>query len=100
MEPRQTSKSKRNNDQTNVEIDNQKDNAPAKLYLRVVDEKPGLLQDIKSALDESIGSNEVVLVLGEQTRKQAVKLPFKVTIEESLTRRLTEIVGIGNVVVQ
>ena len=94
------SKSKRNNDQTNVEIDNQKDNAPAKLYLRVVDEKPGLLQDIKSALDESTGSNEVVLVLGEQTRKQAVKLPFKVTIEESLTRRLTEIVGIGNVVVQ
>lgn len=78
-----------------------KTSAPAKLYLRVVDDtKPGLLQDIKKALDESSGSNEVVLVLGDQAKKQAIKLPFTVSIEEALTRRLADIVGAANVVVQ
>jgi DNA polymerase-3 subunit alpha len=72
-----------------------------KLYLRVIDDtKPALLHDIKLALDEFKGASEVVLVLGEPAKKQAVKLPFTVTIEEGLTRRLADIVGTTNVVVQ
>jgi DNA polymerase III subunit alpha len=72
-----------------------------KLYLRVIDDtKPQLLQDIKLALDEFQGSSEVVLVLGEPTKKQAIKLPFTVTIDETLTRKLADIVGATNVVVQ
>jgi DNA polymerase-3 subunit alpha len=82
-------------------IANPKSSAPAKLYLRVIDDtKPGLLQDIKKALDECTGTNEVVLVLGDQSKKQAIKLPFTVSIEETLTRKLAEIVGAANVVVQ
>lgn len=73
----------------------------SKLYLRVVDDsKPKLLQDIKSALDDFQGVSEVVLVLGEPAKKQAIKLPFTVTIDELLTRRLADIVGATNVVVQ
>lgn len=72
-----------------------------KLYLRVVDDtKPDLLHDIKVALDEYKGASEVVLVLGEPSKKQALKLPFTVAIEEELTRRLADIVGATNVVVQ
>jgi DNA polymerase-3 subunit alpha len=82
-------------------ISTPKASGPAKLYLRVIDDtKPGLLQDIKKALDASSGSNEVVLVLGEPAKKQAVKLPFTVSIEETLTRRLADIIGASNVIVQ
>lgn len=78
-----------------------KNNKVTKLYLRVIDDtKPDLLHDIKQALDEFQGSSEVVLVLGETAKKQAIKLPFTVTIDELLTRRLADIVGSTNVVVQ
>jgi len=73
----------------------------SKLYLRIIDDsKPKIMQDIKLALDEYKGSSEVVLVLGEPAKKQAIKLPFTVTIDELLTRRLADIVGATNVVVQ
>lgn len=72
-----------------------------KLYLRVADEtKPKLLESIKKVLDEFQGKSEVVLVLGEPAKKQAIKLPFTVAIDELLTSRLAEIVGVSNVVVQ
>lgn len=72
-----------------------------KLYIRVIDDsKPELLMKIKSILDDSKGSSEVVLVLGEPTKKQALKLPFSVSIEETLTRELAELVGATNVIVQ
>jgi len=78
-----------------------KNNKITKLYLRIIDDsKPKLLQDIKLALDDFKGTSEVVLVLGEPAKKQAIKLPFTVTIDELLTRRLAEIVGATNVVVQ
>lgn len=74
---------------------------PAKLYIRVVDDtKPELLIQIKEVLDKNAGQNEVVLVLGEPTKKQALKLPFKVEVAEELTRSLAALVGATNVVVQ
>jgi len=75
--------------------------AETKLYIRIVDDsKSELLMQIKSLLDDSRGTTEVVLVLGEPSKKQALKLPFSVNIEETLTRSLAEIVGTTNVVVQ
>lgn len=83
------------------EKQNQGKSKVSKLYLRVIDDtKPKLLQDIKLALDDFKGSSEVVLVLGEPAKKQALKLPFTVTIDELLTRRLAELVGATNVIVQ
>lgn len=73
----------------------------SKLYLRIKDDtQPELLKNIKLALDDYKGSSEVVLVLGQTTKKQAVKLPFTVNIEEPLTRRLAEIVGSTNIAIQ
>lgn len=73
----------------------------SKLYIRVIDDSQSdLLVQIKSLLDGSTGTSEVVLVLGDDMKKQALKLPFTVTIAEDLTRALAAIVGATNVVVQ
>lgn len=93
-------KSKRITKKADVEAKNNLSKT-SKLYIRVLDDsKSQLLVDIKSALDKYDGSTEVVLVLGEPTKKQALKLPFMVNIEGELIKDLSTIIGANNVVVQ
>ena len=55
---------------------------------------------LKRLLESKTGSTDVVLVMGPGLEKQAVKLPFKVTVDEETVREITELVGSGNVISQ
>lgn len=77
--------------------------APTKttLFIRIENEShQDVLMSIKSILDTNPGPSEVVLVLGGGSKKQALKLPFKVLIDEVLSRNLADVVGASNVVVR
>ncbi len=73
----------------------------SKLYIRILDDtKPELLMSIKSVIESHPGKFDVVLVLGEPKHKQAIKLPFRVDINEESTKGLAALVGASNVVSQ
>lgn len=65
-----------------------------KLYLRVEDSSNNeLLYSIKQALTETAGDTEVILVLGKEANKQAVRLPFKAKIDPDSLSELELLVG-------
>ena len=75
--------------------------APERLYIRITssnDEKT--LLSLKQTIDENRGSTEVVLVLGEQERKQAIKLPVGFDRESSALEQLEALVGADNLKLQ
>jgi DNA polymerase-3 subunit alpha len=73
----------------------------AKLYIRIVDTSQSeVLMKLKGMLEEKKGSTEVVLVLGPDQQKQAVRLPHKITVDETTVRNIAELVGAQNVIAQ
>lgn len=79
----------------------QKQALPSRLYIRLEDSSnQPLLVELKEALDSHNGSNEVVLVTGPSSNKQAIKLPQMIAINEESVRRLADIFGSTNVVVK
>jgi DNA polymerase-3 subunit alpha len=77
--------------------------APAekRIYVRLMDSQDtAMLTTLKQIIDEYKGSNEVVLVLGENHRKQIIKLPTGMQPSEDAIGRLREAVGNERVVVQ
>ncbi len=65
-----------------------------KLYLRVEDSSNNeLLYSIKQTLTETPGDTEVILVLGKEANKQAVRLPFKAKINPDYFSKLELLVG-------
>jgi len=74
---------------------------PAKVYIRLLkSDDHALLAQLKIAIDEQQGDSEVVLVLGPDHAKQAVKLPTRMNAEPAVLDRLQALVGSGNVVLQ
>lgn len=74
---------------------------PQRLYIRLVDSQDhGLLSSLKSILDAEPGDVEVVLVLGPDSAKQAVRLPGKVAASATVTDQLVSLVSSDNVVLQ
>ncbi|HSX43467.1 MAG TPA: DNA polymerase III subunit alpha [Candidatus Saccharimonadales bacterium] len=74
---------------------------PARVYIRLVkSDDHQLLQSLKMTIDECSGESEVVLVLGPDTAKQAIKLPARMDCAEDNVSRLRELVGSSNVVLQ
>ncbi len=80
--------------------------APAKplnerLYIRLIntsDEQT--LLSLKETIDHHQGPTEVVLVLGEASAKQAIKLPGGIDRESDGLSKLRELVGTDNLVIQ
>lgn len=74
---------------------------PERIYIRLPnsDDQQTLLS-LKNAIDAHIGSTEVVLVLGEETRKQVIKLPSGINKTEDSLLQLTSLVGQENLRVQ
>ena len=73
----------------------------SKLYVRINDtSKADVLVALKNQLETSEGTTEVVLVMGEDKEKQAIRLPHKVTVDETTVRGIADIVGAGNVIVR
>jgi DNA polymerase-3 subunit alpha len=78
-----------------------KDDRPPKIYIRLEDSSnQDILMNLKSKLDGYRGSNEVVLVTGPQTNKQAIRLPQTIEINEESIRELAGIFGSTNVIVR
>jgi DNA polymerase-3 subunit alpha len=73
----------------------------AKLYIRLEDsEDSKRLTALKAKLDAHEGDTEVVIVTGPSEKKQAIKLPQAVDVNESSLRELAAIFGATNVVVR
>ncbi len=74
---------------------------PTRVYIRLLkSDDNAMLQSLKTAIDEQQGDSEVVLVLGPDTAKQAVKLPTRMSSTPDALARLQTLVGATNVVVQ
>ncbi len=70
----------------------------AKLYLRLENsEDSRLLTSLKSTIDLYRGETEVVLVVGNTERRQAIKLPVKFEPNEESLAKLSDVVGQDNV---
>jgi len=78
--------------------------APPKLsrvYIRLVrSDDHALLQSLKTTIDDCAGESEVVLVLGPEHAKQAVKLPARMNCDNDNVEKLRTLVGASNVVLQ
>jgi DNA polymerase III alpha subunit len=72
-----------------------------KLYIRLEDSSnQSLLLELKSKLDSFAGETEVVLVTGEDSAKQVIKLPQQIDVNETSLRDLAGVFGATNVVVK
>lgn len=73
----------------------------AKVYIRLTKSDDNeLLLSLKRAIDEQSGESEVVLVLGSDEAKQIIRLPGRMSSDESSLKRLGTLVGPTNVVLQ
>jgi hypothetical protein len=58
------------------------------------------LLSLKEVIDKYQGDTEVVLVLGEDNQRQAVKLPSKISCQEEVISALMDTFGQKNVKVK
>ena len=73
----------------------------ARVYIRLLkSDDNAMLQSLKTAIDEQRGDSEVVLVLGPDAAKQAVKLPTRMSSDAAALERLQSLVGAANVVLR
>jgi DNA polymerase-3 subunit alpha len=71
---------------------------PERLFIRLVSsEDQKLLLSLKQTLDAHTGQTDVVLVLGQASDKQIIKLPSGVTKNEELLNSLQALVGADNI---
>jgi DNA polymerase-3 subunit alpha len=76
-------------------------NLKQRLYIRLEDsQNQPLLLTLKEKLDGHRGDTEVVLVTGENSQKQVIKLPQTISINEQSLRELAGLFGSTNVVVR
>jgi DNA polymerase-3 subunit alpha len=74
---------------------------PTRVYIRLLkSDDHAMLQSLKMAIDDQKGESEVVLVLGPDTAKQAIKLPTRMNSDAASLERLQALVGASNVVLQ
>lgn len=72
-----------------------------RLYIRLSDSQDhALLASLKSILDGAPGDTEVVLVLGPDSAKQAVKLPGKVDPSTDVSEKLASLLSSENIKLQ
>jgi DNA polymerase-3 subunit alpha len=72
-----------------------------RLYIRLQDTNDEqTLLSLKQTIDNHKGSTEVVLVLGEDASKQAIKLPGGIDAAGEGLDKLRDLVGTGNLVIQ
>jgi DNA polymerase III subunit alpha len=74
---------------------------PARVYVRLIDgSDQALLLSLKQAIDAHQGDTEVVLVLGTADSKQIIKLPMRMSADETALTKLRELAGQGNIKLQ
>jgi DNA polymerase III alpha subunit len=74
---------------------------PRRLYIRLLASNDNeMLASLKQVIDESPGEHEIVLVLGPDDARQAVKLPGGIANDDQTKQRLHLLVGEENVKLQ
>jgi len=74
---------------------------PGRVYIRLLkSDDNDMLSQLKMTIDEQQGESEVVLVLGPDAAKQAIKLPTRMSSDPASLERLQALVGASNVVLQ
>ena len=74
---------------------------PTRVYIRLQkSDDHEMLSKLKLTIDEQRGDSEVILVLGPDAAKQAVKLPTRMSSDTSALERLQALVGSTNVKLQ
>ncbi|HUC87944.1 MAG TPA: DNA polymerase III subunit alpha [Candidatus Binatia bacterium] len=69
-----------------------------RIYIRLESsDDPKVLLSLKNTLDNFSGTTDVVLVMGPEQSKQAIKLPSGVSSEENVLQSLQDLVGASNV---
>jgi DNA polymerase-3 subunit alpha len=77
------------------------DTRPPRLYVRLDSgSNTEMLLSLKAAIDQFQGSTEVVLVLGDSSERQIIKLPSGIDAGSTGPSRLAELVGADNVKLQ
>jgi DNA polymerase III alpha subunit len=72
-----------------------------RVYIRLLEsDNHDLLLSLKRVIDERVGENEVVLVLGSENTKQIVRLPSRIPCDDDFLERLRNVVGAQNVRLQ
>ena len=67
------------------------------LYIKLQDSNnTNLLNELKRIIDNNIGDAEVVLVIGDDDKRQAIRLPMKANLDKNLNDQLSELVGQEN----
>lgn len=80
---------------------NKIDEKTVKLYVRINNsQESDKLINLKKSIENKNGSTEVVLVLGNDDKREVIRLPHKITIDEETIREIAEIVGVENVIAQ
>jgi DNA polymerase-3 subunit alpha len=75
--------------------------ATERVYIRLTDAgNNDVLMELKKTIDENQGPTDVVLVLGPDASKQAIKLPTGMTNNDVALSRLQQLVGSENVKVR
>lgn len=71
---------------------------PSRLYIRLESsEDQAALKLIKEAIDSHRGETEVVLVLGSEDKRQAIRLPSRIAVHDEGLERIRKVVGDDNV---
>ena len=72
-----------------------------KLYIRLHDASDNAkLIELKEIVSLHKGDSEVILVLGKESKKQAMKLPFKINITDEVVEQLKHLVGEENIAIK
>jgi hypothetical protein len=72
-----------------------------RVYIRLQSSQDqAVLVSLKQTLDQFQGTTEVVLVLGQATERQAIKLPSGIDSQSEALDRLGELVGSDNIKIQ
>ena len=71
------------------------------VYIKLKDSSDtSKLNNLKHIIDENQGDKEVILVIGDDDKKQAIRLPVRVSADDSTISIIEEIVGKGNIVIK
>lgn len=83
---------------TNKPVTNEEPSAPSRLYIRLQSsDDEAALRLIKEAIDSHKGETEVVLVLGPEEKRQAIRLPSRMAVHDQGLEKLRAVVGESNV---
>ncbi len=89
------------NDIENLESENKSKANKTSVYIKLKDsQNTNKLNNLKQIIDDNQGEAEVVLVIGDDDKRQAIRLPARVSIEKETIVKLEDVVGKENIAIK